>query len=44
MRKTEDLIIFFTGYVHIKSIKNLSQHYHELIGKMKEHEGKIFDS
>ena len=35
-------MIYFTRYVHSKSIKVLNLHYHELIGKIEEHEGKIF--
>ena len=42
MRKTKDLKIYITRYVHIKSIKMLSLHYHESIRKMEEHEGNIF--
>ena len=33
-------MIYFTRYVHSKSIKILSLCYHELMGKFKEHEGK----
>ena len=29
---------FFTGYVQKVSIKMLNLHYHELIGKIEEHE------
>ena len=36
--------INFTRYAHSKSIKIFSLYYHELIRKIKEHEGeKIFD-
>ena len=38
----EDLTINFTRYVHSKSIKMFSLHYHELIEKVKEHEGKKY--
>ena len=34
------MVIYFTICVHSKSIKILSLHYHELMGKIKEHEGK----
>ena len=36
----KDLVIYFTRYLHNKSIKILRFHYHELIGKTDEHEGK----
>ena len=36
----KDWAIYFTRYFHSKLIKMLSPRYHELIGKMKEHEGK----
>ena len=38
----KDLMIYFTRYVHRKLIKVLSLHYHELMGKIKEHEGKKY--
>ena len=31
----KDLSIYFTRYVHSKSIKMLALHYHELMGKNK---------
>ena len=34
-------MIYFIRYVHNKS-RMLSLHYHELMGKIKEHEEKIF--
>ena len=34
----KDLVIYFTRYDHSKSVKLLSLHYHELIGKIEEHE------
>ena len=37
-KKCKDLAIFFTGYVQKESIKMLNLHYHELIGKIEEHE------
>ena len=37
----KDLTIHFTRYVHSKSIKILSLHYHELMGKIEEHGEKI---
>ena len=37
----KDLVIYFTRYVHKKSIKMLSLHYHELIEKFEEHDTKI---
>ena len=38
-----DLVIYFTRYVHSKSIKVLSLLYHELMGgKIEEHEGKKY--
>ena len=36
----KDLMIYFTRYVHIKSVKKLNLHYHDLMEKIKEHEGK----
>ena len=36
----KDLVIYFTRYVHGKSIKMLSLYYHELMGKVKEYERK----
>ena len=33
-KNNKDLTIYFSVYVHSKSIKMLSLHYHELIGKM----------
>ena len=39
-KPNKDLVIYFTRYVHNKSIKILRLHYDELIGKIKEHEGK----
>ena len=38
----KDLSIYFTRYVHMNAIKMLSLHYHELMGKIKEHEGKKY--
>ena len=38
----KDLTIYFTRYVHRKLIKMLSLHYHEVMGKIKEHEGKKY--
>ena len=37
-----DLVIYFTRYVRIKSIKMISLCYRELMGKIKEHEGKKY--
>ena len=34
------MTIYFTRYIHGKSMKMLSLHYHELMGKIKEHEEK----
>ena len=36
----KDWAIYFTRYFHSKLIKMLSPRYHELIGIMKENEGK----
>ena len=36
----KDLVIYFTIYVHNKSIKMLGLHNHELTGKTEEHKGK----
>ena len=36
------MAICFTRYVHTKSIKMLSMHYHDLMGKIEEHEGKKY--
>ena len=35
-------MICFTRYVKKRLIKMLSIHYHELIGKIKKHEGKKY--
>ena len=35
-------MIYFTTYVHSKSMKILSLYYHELLGKIEEHEGKNY--
>ena len=35
----QDLTIYFTRYVYCKSIKMLSLHYPELMGKIEEHQG-----
>ena len=37
-----DLVIYFYRYVHSKLIKMLSLYYHELMGKIDDHEGKIY--
>ena len=36
----KDLTIYFTRYANSKSIEMLSLHYHELMGNIKEDEGK----
>ena len=41
-KKYKDLAIYFTRYIHSKSIKMLSLHYHELMGKIKEHKGNKY--
>ena len=41
-RNYKDLVIYFTSYVHCNSIKILSFHYHELIRKIEDYEGKYF--
>ena len=38
----KDLVIYFTIYAHNKSLKMLSLHYDESVGKIKEHEGKKY--
>ena len=40
--KYKDLMIYFTTYVHSESMKILSLYYHELLGKIEEHEGKNY--
>ena len=35
-------MIYFTRYVHSKSIKMISLQYHELMGKIEEYEGKEY--
>ena len=35
-------MIYFTRYLHSKSTKMLGWHYHELMGKIEEHEGKKY--
>ena len=42
MKKTMRIWCLFTRYVHSNSIKILTLHYHELIGKIEEHEGKNY--
>ena len=37
-----DLVIYFTRYVHNKSKKTLGLHYHKLMEKIEEHEGKKY--
>ena len=37
-------IEWFTRYVHSKLVKTLSLYYHELMGKIKEHEGKKYET
>ena len=36
------MVIYFTRYIHSKSIKMLSLYYYELMGKIKEHGGKKY--
>ena len=36
------MTVYFTRYVHKKMIKMLSLHYHELMGKNEEQEGKNY--
>ena len=36
------MLTYFTRYVHCKSVKILSLHYHELIEKIEDHEGKNY--
>ena len=38
----KDMTVHFARYFHSKSIKMLSWHYHELIGKIKENIGKKY--
>ena len=38
----KDLVIYFARYVQSKLIKVLSLYYHEIMGKVKEHEGKKY--
>ena len=38
----KDLVIYFTRYVHREPIKMLSQHNHELLEKIEEHEGNKY--
>ena len=35
-------MIYFTRYVHKMLVRMLSLYYHELIGKIEEHEGKMY--
>ena len=35
----KDLVIYFTRYIHSKSLKTLSMYYHGLMTKTEEHEG-----
>ena len=36
------MTFYFTRHVHSKSIKMLSLHYRQLVGKIKEHKGKKY--
>ena len=36
------MTIYFTRYVHSNSIRTLSLHYHELMGKLKEYKWKTY--
>ena len=38
MRKTKDLVIYFTKYDYGKSIKMLSLYYHDVVGKIEKHD------
>ena len=38
----KDLVICYTRYVHNTTIITLSLYYHELMQKIKEHEGKKY--
>ena len=38
----KDVVVYFTRYVHNKSIKILSLYYHELMGKIRKAEGKNY--
>ena len=42
-KNIKDLGIYFTRYVYNKSTQILRLLYQELIGKIEEYEGKIFD-
>ena len=35
-------MIYFTRYVRKMSVRMLTLYYHELIGKIEEHEGKMY--
>ena len=39
-KRYKDLVIYFTRYKRGKIITMLNLHYHELMGKNNEHEGK----
>ena len=39
-KNRKDMVIYFNRYVHSKSAKMLSLHYHELMGIIEEPEGK----
>ena len=41
-RNYKHLVIYFTKYVHSKSVTLLSQYYHELMRKIKKVKEKIF--
>ena len=41
-KSCKDLVIYSTRYNHDKTIAVLSLYYHELMGKIKEHEGKNY--
>ena len=41
-KNCKDLMIYFMRYVHSKLIKILILHYHKLIGKIAEHEGRKY--
>ena len=42
-KKCKDLVIYFTRYIHSKSMKMTSLCYHELMRKVKEHEYFMID-
>ena len=42
-KQYQDFVIYFTRYDRCKTITILSLYYHELMGRIREYQGKILD-